>query len=57
MALAKLFAYLPAAGLVGLAVYHLSIGDTAGAFTAVLSAFGLGAAANSGPAATPPAAN
>lgn len=46
----KYATYLTAAGLVGLAVYHLSTGDVAGAITAVTAALGLGAAANSGPA-------
>jgi hypothetical protein len=53
---AALGSYVTAAGLLGLALYHASSGDFAGAATAVLAAFGLGAAANSGPAA-PPTAN
>lgn len=47
---AKLGTYLTAAGLVGLGLFHLSTGDVAGAVTAFASAFGLGTAANSGPA-------
>lgn len=55
---AILGSYVTAAGLIGLAIYHASTGDFAGAATAALAAFGLGAAANSGPTATvPPATN
>lgn len=38
MTLATIAKYIPAIGLVGLAVYHLSIGDLAGAGTAALAA-------------------
>jgi hypothetical protein len=55
MTFAKLATYVPAAGLVALALYHLSTGDLPGAATAFATAFGLGAAANSGPAPAPPA--
>jgi hypothetical protein len=44
MNLLALSKFVPAVGLVGLAVYHLSIGDLAGAGTAALAAataFGL----------------
>lgn len=50
MSHAKLGSYLTVAGLVGLAVFHASTGDYAGAATALATAFGLGTAANSGPA-------
>jgi len=56
MTFAALATYVPAAGLVALALYHLSIGDLPGAATAVASAFGVVGAAHLGPtAATPPA--
>jgi hypothetical protein len=49
MITAKLGSYIAAAGLLGLGLYHLSIGDFEGAATSALAAFGFGAAAHSGP--------
>lgn len=48
---AAIGSYVTAVGLVGLAVYHLSIGDVPGAVTAATAALGIHLAANSGPAA------
>lgn len=49
LASARLRSTIATVGLVALGVYHLSIGDLPGTVTALTAAFGLEAAANSGP--------